>query len=83
VQSYYETYIGKPKQPHVHPIVKALTDEWKEVGRDKHPPTWDNISVSYIEQLCLEAWEEEPVWHPDLTAFDISLHMTGMSTKKM
>jgi len=71
------------KMPRVHPVVQAISSEWRAAKGDKCVPTWDGITLEYVEQLCKKTEEVYSDWHASLMSLDLREYLVGIEPSKM
>ncbi|KAH9047245.1 hypothetical protein EDB84DRAFT_1434907 [Lactarius hengduanensis] len=71
------------KMPRVHPVVQAISKEWKAARGDNRVPSWDGITLEYVAQLCKKTEEVYPDWHASLMSVDLREYLVGIEPSKM
>ncbi|KAH9012055.1 hypothetical protein EDB85DRAFT_1900583 [Lactarius pseudohatsudake] len=71
------------KMPRVHPVLQAISKEWKAAKGDNRVPSWDGITLEYVAQLCKKTEEIYPDWHASLMSVNLREYLVGIEPSKM
>ncbi|KAH9007822.1 hypothetical protein EDB85DRAFT_2175145 [Lactarius pseudohatsudake] len=71
------------KMPRVHPVLQAISKEWKAARGDNRVPSWDGITLEYVAQLCKKTEEIYPNWHASLMSVNLREYLVGIEPSKM
>ncbi|KAH9013775.1 hypothetical protein EDB85DRAFT_1899556 [Lactarius pseudohatsudake] len=69
--------------PRVHPVLQAISKEWKAAKGDNRVPSWDGITLEYVAQLCKKTEEIYPDWHVSLMSVNLREYLVGIEPSKM
>jgi hypothetical protein len=58
-----------------------MSSEWEAAAVGKQCPCWNLFTNTCIKQLCDQVATENPIWHPDLYATDLSTYMVGVAPR--
>ena len=73
---------GMTKTPRVHPFIQLVAEEWTHADNTGRAPNWGLFTTSYISRHCRQIAKNEPLWHRDLFAVDLSSYLRGITNKK-
>ncbi|KAH9009800.1 hypothetical protein EDB85DRAFT_1902735 [Lactarius pseudohatsudake] len=71
------------KMPRVHPVLQAISKEWKAAKGNNRVPSWDGITLEYVAQLCKKTEEIYPDWHASLMSVNLREYLVGIEPSKM
>jgi hypothetical protein len=71
------------KMPRVHPVIQAISAEWKAANNDTRAPDLCEITSEYVARLCDQTEEEHPDWHVSLMSPDLHEYLVGIEPSKM
>ena len=73
---------GMTKTPRLHPMIQLVAEEWTHADNTGRAPNWGLFTMSYISRHCRQIAQNEPLWHRDLSAVDLSNYLRGITNKK-
>jgi hypothetical protein len=60
-----------------------MSREWQAAAIGQRCPRWNLFTEAHIKQLCDQIATENPAWHPDLYATDLSMYMCGVAQRQL